>query len=360
MRVSARRVRILIADWFAVIAAAMLILGLIGVGLGITAQVGAEEETVDQVITTWSGEGTVDHQATVTEPNSIYPVGTIFEDQSVYPMAIAPRLEGIVYFEHETAHDASLDVEVSIDLVSEHTQSHEGEQDTLWRESRTIQSATQSAVQPGEPVEVPFEVDVEEAINRTSAIGTEFATGGGETRLDVTIEINGTVDGDPVDRTETKQLLLTTRSGSYSLTSGDPIRTTRTATVQEPAESSGTPIYLQGGPIVGGLALLGVATLVTGRATGRLDVTDAERRYLTYEDHRDTYDEWIVSITLPGHLFEQPRAEASSLESLVEFAIDVDTCVIEDTSRDGYFVPYDGVLYIYRPPPAPASSTDSE
>ena len=93
-----------------------------------------------------------------------------------------------------------------------------------------------------------------------------------------------------------------------------------------------------------------LAGLVFVHSQGRLGLSQTERERLTHEDDRADFDEWITTIRLPDEAFDLPRAEASSLGDLVNFAIDTDNSVAEDPTEDAYYVVHDGYLYAYYPP----------
>lgn len=59
-------------------------------------------------------------------------------------------------------------------------------------------------------------------------------------------------------------------------------------------------------------------------------------------------------------MLENPHIQVSSLEGLVDIAIDTNSRVINDPDRQGYFVLGDGVCYTYFPPGLSGGREDEE
>ena len=92
---------------------------------------------------------------------------------------------------------------------------------------------------------------------------------------------------------------------------------------------------------------------------GRLGhtITVRVRERLAYEDDRRDFDEWISPIRLPKAAVDRPRAEATTLGALMDFAIDTDNSVVDDPDDSAYYVGHDGYLYTYHPPRVDAEPT---
>jgi hypothetical protein len=122
-----------------------------------------------------------------------------------------------------------------------------------------------------------------------------------------------------------------------------------------------------GGPLVLSAALIGLLALGVGYWRGEFELTDQEREWLAYRADRAEFGEWIHTVQLPSEAQDLPRARADSLAALVEFAIDVDSGVVEPPEGDVFYVLHDGYLYTYTAPlppdwneakPSPTTLTD--
>lgn len=86
-------------------------------------------------------------------------------------------------------------------------------------------------------------------------------------------------------------------------------------------------------------SLIGLVALGVARFRQILELSAAEEAELEHTLVREEFDEWITPGTYPESLSEEPRVEISSLEGIVNVAIDSGRRVIED-----------GAWYVLRTP----------
>jgi hypothetical protein len=350
------RLRAFVDAQFVVVVAVAVALAVAGGWVTYTTHVEPGTTTVERPASSWSTAGWFNHSATVTEENSVYPTNTTFRDRSVYFSHISPWMNGTYTFTYGASDGGSLSGRASVELLLRGVEQNEGETTVLWRATRELGTASDDALEPGETLTVPFAVNVNETRNRTRSVEEQLGNPPSETemRLRATVEIGGTVNGGTVERTETYALPVSLDGQLYRPGSPgeqtDRHETTRTVTV----ERAYGPVRRVAGPALLGASLLGLGGLAVGRHRREFELDDRERRRLAYEDERDEFDEWISTIRLPREAFELPRAEATSLGELVDFAIDTDNGVVEDPDEESYYVRHDGYLYCYRPPPRSA------
>lgn len=110
------------------------------------------------------------------------------------------------------------------------------------------------------------------------------------------------------------------------------------------------PLRTIGTPLVTLISLIGLGVLAFVYARGLHELSTSERATHSYYRNRSTYDEWITRAKLPKGAVEDNPARMSTLEVLVDLAIDTDERVIEDPRRNAYIVPPEGVHYVYSPP----------
>ncbi|WP_276276897.1 DUF5305 domain-containing protein [Haloarcula regularis] len=229
----------------------------------------------------------------------------------------------------------------------------------VWEQSRTLETRAESDVAPGSRVTVPFSLDVNRTQNRTEQISERLGNPPGEPRvlLVTTVQLSGTVNGQAVNRTAAYAMPITFSQNAYRVNaSADTTRDETTALVEVPREPGTLPAT--GGPLLFALGLLGLVVIATMRVRGDVELTDRERARLAFETDRDEFSEWLTSFELPPEALDLPRAEASSLADLVDFAIDTNNSVVENPGSETYYVRHDGVLYTYEPP-APDAPGDS-
>jgi len=271
----------------------------------------------------------------------------------VYFPSVSPVLDGAFTFTYGASDSGDLNVTVVKRAVVRSVSERRRGSAEVWRLSRDLERRSVGSVDPGSTVTVPFSVDVNQTKNRTDRIEEKLDSSPGTPRLEIraTVNVTGTVNGQPVEMTEEYPLVVTFERGAYRVnatTTTQEFETTRTFEVpREPG-----PLEAVGGPLLFAAGLLGLVGLVAGRGRDAFALTPVERERLAFEDDRSDFDEWINAIELPPEVRDLPRAEARSLGDLVDFAIDTDNSVIENPNGGRYYVLHDGHCYTYEPPSA--------
>jgi hypothetical protein len=81
---------------------------------------------------------------------------------------------------------------------------------------------------------------------------------------------------------------------------------------------------------------------------------------MEFRDARSDYDDRLTSVRLPESVLDRPQAEVGSLEDLVNLAIDSGAAaVIEDPSRDAFYVVDTDCCYVYTPPRTTRDASDA-
>jgi hypothetical protein len=346
------RARALLDEQFAVVVAILVVLALAGGWLTYTTYATPDTTSEERTVSSWRTAGSFNHSATVTERNPVYPVGTTLTNRSIYFTEVTPRLDGTYTFTYDASDRGELNGTVSLEAVLRSVEETQDRSTVVWRTSEPLTTVPADSLRPGETVRAPFSIDVNGSLNRSEVITDELDDPPGQPELLVraTVDVRGTVNGQPVNRTTVHTLPVELGQGAYRPASPgsttDRQTTTRSVTIQEsygPVRTVGAAVLLVGplGVLVG---------LAAARYRDRIALSAAERRVLAYEDERADFDEWISTIRLPDDAFDRPRAEAASIGALVDFAIDTDNGVIEDPDDGAYYVVHDDYLYAYQPP----------
>ena len=359
---NARSVRLrafLDSNW-GILLAVFLLLALAGGWFAYGAYVDPPEETTTEVVSSWSVDAEWSHSATVTEDNTVFPVGTELDDRTTYFGAVAPTLSGAfeVGYTATDASDVSIDAESTLVArsVDEETQT------VYWSETDALDSASSDGMDPDGTVETTFSINTTALDERIGQIREEIGADPGTLELfvETTVTIEGTFDGDREVAEMTYELPLQLDGTTYSVDDPGPLTEEfeRTEPVSEPAD----PGILGGvlGTILLFVGLAGAAGVAAGRHTGRFAVDDAEREWLAFRDDRSEFDEWVTRISLPEEALRRPVARAASLQDLVDFAIDNSAGVIEDPERNTFYVITDEYVYTYEPPASPAPNRDTD
>ncbi len=360
------RARGALARNLTVVVVALVVLALVGGWLTYTTYAAPETTTEQRVVSTWETTGAFDHGATVREENDVFAVGSRLENRSVYFTRIAPVLEGAYAFSYRASQQGDLSTTVNLSLVVRGVEGGGGTGDqadarsVLWETRRPLNERSVESAPPGETVRVPFSVDVSEVANATDRISEDLggAPGTVQTRVEATVTLRGQVNGRQVERTMTHALPVTPENGRYVVEYAGPTTDEYESTAPVTIERSYGPVRRYGAPLLLVAALAGEAAVALAQSRNWLELSPAEREWLAYRDDRAEFDEWITAFDLPAETFDRPRATAESLGDLVDFAIDVDSGVVE--VDEGHFVVlHDGTRYEYRAPRTPEGVSES-
>lgn len=332
------------------------------------AYVDPPRETTQEVVASWGVEGEWDHGATVTEDNSVFPVGTELDDRSVYFGSIAPVLSGSFEVGYDTtaasASDVSIDAESALVArsIGEDDGENEGGDGTVyWSETEELNSTTDTDVGPDETVTTSFEVNTSAVDERVGQIREEIGGDPGTLELfvETTVTVEGTFDGDEQTVSLSYTLPLELDGTIYRV--DDPGPVTEEFERTEPRTTTADPGLLDGvfAPFLLVVGIVGAAGVATAGYTGRFAVSEAEREWLAFRDDRAEFDEWVTRISLPESALGGPTARAASLQDLVDFAIDNSAGVVEDPDANAFYVVTDECVYVYEPPETPARIDDA-
>ena len=357
------RARLLLDRWFILAVALAVALLAVGGYAAYTAHEAPGTTTEQRQVSSWTANGTYGLSATVSDPNPLYPVGTRLSDRPAYFISISPVAEGTFRFSYRASDGGSASVRIRQTLVLRaiDTRTTEADQEQIveyWRLSEPLGTREASDVSPGQTVEASFDRNVNRTYARMENVSEQLGGTPGSTQMLVVADVafEGTVNGNEVSRTARYRLPITVSGSTYrpaamegeSLSGSTAERVTRQRTYG--------PLYRIGGPVAAFVGLVGLFGLVCARYDDRLSVPESRRTAREVQSTRDEFDEWITTATLPPSILDRPRIEIDSLEGLVDTAIDVDARVFEDSDGDAFYVPADGVLYVYTHPSASLGS----
>jgi len=343
------RLRALLDSQWNVLVIISLVLALAGGWVTYGAYADPGTTTEERTVSSWSVTGDYNHSAPVTEENPVAPVGTTLSNRSIYLTEISPVVNGSFTFQYEASEGGNLNLTIEERAVVQSVAGQQGDTTVVWRQSRSLANRTANAVGPGSTVSVPFSINATEERSRTARIADALGNPPGDTQFAIitTVRFRGTVNNQAVDRTEQYVLPITFERGAYRLNATAATRQFET-TESTVVEQQPSTLRALGGPMVLVLALGSACCLGIVSRYGRLTVSDPEREHLRFADDRDELAEWINGMTLPDDIYDRQQIRADSLAELVDFAIDTNNSVIEDS---GYYVLHDGMLYTYEPPP---------
>ncbi len=315
-------------------------------------------ETETQTVSSWTVDTEHVHAAEVTEPNAVFPVGSTLENRETYFTRVAPELDVAV----ETTYDADQADDVRIEAESELVIRNVGDGIEYWEERETLASTAVEDVDPGEPVAAEFTLDSAEIDQQAAAIEDDLGASPGQTETEVvtTVQLEGTLNGDAATFSRSSTFGIEHGGDTYTVTDPGVESETVPQQVTEEVEQTYGPLRSIGAPLLLLIGVVAGAGLSYARYEGALEVTEAERAYLSYRDDRSEFDEWITRIRLPPEVHDRPEASADSLRDLVDFAIDNDVGVVEDPATGAFHAVTGEFIYTYRRPDPPARRTATD
>jgi hypothetical protein len=355
-----RTIRRGIADNYVLVVVCVVLVGAIGGYLTYTTHVEPGTTTETREVSSWQSSGAFSHQATVVNGTTAFDEGTVLRNRSVYFRELSPELNGTFAYAYE-AQEGDLTTETTVLLRYRAVESSDdGNGTTYWDVTRPVAQDRTEALGPTERATVPFSTNASAAIEQAQRIDAEHGNTPGQLEIAVIarVDVSGTRNGQQVDTTNTYRLPIVPGESVYRV--GDPGVVTasgsQTEQVTVPVEYG--LLRRAGGPLVLSLAVGALLGLLYARHTGRLVVSEAERRWADYRTARSEFDDWITSGHLPSDTDEIPTITVDSLEGLVDVAIDTNNRVIENRSGDQYVVFVDDRLYRYEPPSEPTAEGD--
>lgn len=351
-RLGTARQRYLLDEYLLVVVLALLGAAALGGFLTYTAYAAPGTTTETRTVSSWETTPDLDHAATVTRDNEVFRTGRTLENRDVYYTRISPILDGTFRTGYRTTGEGSLDTSVEVDLVIRAVS--EESNITYWRVGRSLASRETTDLAPGEVTATTFSLNISQVESRRDRVtGSLGGTAGTvETVVVARTTYDGSVNGREVSRTRGQEFPLVIEENTYRIRT-DGVRGGRfTQSERVAVRNEPSPLRATAGPVLLALGLLGLAGLVVGQRTGRLELTAGERARLVHERERSEFEEWITAGRVSEAALDGPAVTVESLEGLVDIAIDTDRRVIEtDTGR--YFVPGDGLVYRYTSPSAP-------
>ncbi len=354
------RLRYLLDEYLVLVLFALVLLALVGGYLTVSAYATTDTRTETVQTASWESGGEFSHQATVVNGTAVYDRGETLRNRRSYFRTVTPRLNGTFLYTYTASEGGDLTATATVVRVLRSVEEdREGNATEYWRvESRAGFQEIES-LEPGEPMDVPFSMDVNETAARLEEIDEQLGGTPGQKELlvETRVRLSGTRNGQPVETTRVYELPVSVSQNVYEV--GDPGIVTDSGgqTAQRTVTVEPGPLRAYGGPALLVLALVAGALLGVGRRDDYLTVSERERDWLAYRTDREEFDDWITVARVPEEDREATTMEVDTLEGLADIAIDTDRRVLEDPDQNRLVV-FDGDrTYVYHPP-VPADGGD--
>jgi hypothetical protein len=340
------RVKRFLSDRVSTIVIAIVLLGVVAGGVAYYTHANPPIETEQRTVTTWEESTSLSHQATIKRTNPVFDRGETLSDREVYFTKLSPEFEGThryVFRANESEH-----VDVELDAALRYRAVGEGNR-TYWQHTTPLNERQHEALAPGETAAISASVNVTEAAAELERIRSEVgsSTGSAEIAVVYTTRVTGSIDGETVNETHRTQLTIAPGGSTYSIDSTGAGRESHQTTTEIERVGSYGPVRSYGPFVVLFGSLVGAVGLWSLDRRGKLSPTPDDVAALERHRERSEFADWISRARIPERALDGERIEVDSLEDLVDIAIDSNERVLEDGSRELFFVPGETFHYTY-------------
>ena len=268
-------------------------------------------------------------RARVTGESSLYSKGATLRDQPVYFTSATPTV--LLSLRTTIPADEPATVNQSLELLIRGIRDGR----VFWSETRILN--VERATTRNNTITTLAPIDVRNVQNRVGEVTDEIGSAGS---VEVLVRTNVTYETPRYSGHESELALVQLADRSYEIEHAAFGRTHSTPVARTVTVPRQSRFGYRLPATVGGVALI-VSGLVGLLYTRREDVEP-----LDYWLQKERYDEWVSAGKLPVHMGDS-TVPLSSLEDVVDVAIDTNKRVIYDETQDRYAVIDGNTVYDY-------------
>ena len=344
------RVRALLDRWFPLVIGVFLVVAGIGGWVAVQAQAdpGVEQEQV--TVSEWSESTSYEHSAVIVNDSLPFEVGERVTNRPVYYTSLSDALDITYVYEYDAA-EGEVAVNTETLLLFRGVEGDE----VLWEYSEPLATGTTESLSPEGNHTVETTVGMDEVFVTIDTVEQQLGQAGTiEIHVVSTSLVDGTVEGETVDRTYDSTMSVSVTPQTFRVLEVETVDEThsRTETVEREIEPDTTELILSLVVVV--VSVIGLAGLTAGRVGGYIELSDGERELLENYQQEQEFSEWITRGTFPSERDYEATILVDDLEGLVDVAIDTNKRVIKDEQL-GVSTVLDGeYIYVYVQPDSPA------
>jgi hypothetical protein len=311
------------------------------------AYTGSGYDVQEKLVSSYTQYGTYTYTAPVTEANPLYAKGTILEmGKPAYFFAVSPTVDVSFTYCLEATDSADVSVERETIIVATSKEVSGEEEKIFWQKEFPLKSEGFDHINNGDSVTQEFSLNVPEIQAMVKGVQDQLKYSQDSTIEIVTrVNYDGKINGENVEGTEEFAIPLVVGSSYYQMP-------------EELKFSEDTDTYkkfrVQKDPSVSiikiPLSLFLLSTVLVGMILPFMKMNKVEPEYiekLEKERRRSTFKEFISKGKLPEERDSLMKVEISSLQELIDAAVDMNSRVIYDTEAGTYFMIHNSALYIF-------------
>jgi hypothetical protein len=323
------RLRWVVAAYGRVLVVALVLVGALASFGAWSTYANPPTERVTEDADTQQVGASVQTSALVTGNTSLYERNSRLVDKPAYFLSATPHLT----LTTRSAVPAGQAVETGHRLTLHLTAARGGQ--PFWNSTRLLVAANGTTRNGTFTSRAILNVS-----NVSQVVGERRAEIGDVGTLSVVLRLTATYETDRYEGSLTASAPLALSDGAYWLSGDLGASERRSRTVARQVRRPPDPVAYLGLAAVALLSLLGAA------AIGYVRAEDLDRREIETELAESRYDEWISGGEFPTNT-EKRYVRISSLEDLVDVAIDSNKRVLHDAEYDAYAVVDSDVVYYF-------------
>ncbi|MGM0718487.1 MAG: DUF5305 family protein, partial [Halobacteriota archaeon] len=289
------RVRALLDAYFPILLGAAILLALV-FGFWLFQVYAVDEVRTEQrTLVQWSDSTELEHSALIVNESVPFEAGQRVENRPIYYTTVSDDLDISYRYEHtaDTELDVSTDIFLRVRSVSD--------DDIFWEVTEPRASVESESIVAADSHTAEASVNIAEVRRTIAEIESQLGTEGSiEIAVVATTAVDGTVDGQAVNRTHESLLRLDVSQTSFRVVDAETIdeEYTSTDTVETTQDASLLEMLASLLAFSGSLTVIG--TLVFLRLRGYVELSEEEAELLEVYQQEQEFSEWITTGTFPS------------------------------------------------------------
>jgi len=304
-------------------------------------------EEKDEVISLYTQHGSYTYSVPVTKENPLYEISMRLEmGKPAYFLAASPTTDMSFTYRLEPAESANISGKLETMIVATGKGMSEGEEKIFWQKEFPLKSEEGNANWKGASVTRTFSIDVPEIQSMVNNVKDQLNYSQ-DAKIEIVNRVNyqGKVNGENIYGTKDFAIPLLISSSYYQLPEKLDF-SQDTSITRKVSSRSHPPLSTILVPL--SLSLLSSILFVTTLVFTRMKKVEPENiEKLEKERKRSPFKEFVSRGKLPKDSNSLMKIEISSLQELVDAAVDMNSRVIYDAEAKIYFLIKSGVMYIF-------------
>jgi len=296
-------------------------------------------------VISYTQRGNYTYSASVTRLNPLYPEGTRLNmGNPAYFFSVSPTADISFIYGLEAASSADLSVESKTIVVASGKDGSGEEQKIFWQKNFQVGDSKTAKIKSGDTITSNFTIDVPEIQSMVKEVQDQLNYSSNPTVEIVTaIKYEGKINGENIKGAKNFAIPLNISSTYYQMPEKLGFIEDRYKSVKVKKSPSLSTVkfplflFLLSAVLEGALILI--------RKTSKIDPAYIEK--LEKENKISSFNEFISKGELHKNGIFLLQVRISSLEDLVDAAVDMNERVIHDVGSGEYFIIHNGTLYIF-------------